>query len=326
LNPRKTRLAPGALLVLFGGALARPCGAADACSLEVTGKPTPEWDRAVGSLDLEAGGDCAAIRLALGSESTLLTFVTSDGRRAERELHEPSELRPTLDALRVTGVPAEPSAEASTPVEAPAPAPVTIALVRMPARDTGVDRRSDASSSEKVRTALSLELGVRGGGNALVSPLLLVGGSVRVSRMELGVWGALEPVYGSLGGQETKPADEIAIVAPGERRPLLPQPVPEASAVAAGILAGKRWRYKHFDLFGAGRLGVAALMNMADGRDRAEVRLGAIVGLVFPPRKILHFRSGLALDVVPNELFRNDDANVPAWALSGTLGVEVGGS
>jgi hypothetical protein len=311
--------------VLFGGALARPSGAADACSLEVTGTPTPEWDSAVSSLDLEPGGDCAKIRLALGGESTLLTFVTSDGRRAERELHEPSELRPTIDALRVTGVPVEPSAEASAPVETAAPAPVTIALVRMPARDLGVDTRSDASSSENVRTMLSLELGARGGGNGLVSPLLLVGGSVAVSRMELGVWGALEAVYGSIGGRDSRPVDEIAIVPPGEMRPLLPQPAPEASAIAAGILAGRRWRYKHFDLFGAGRLGVAALRNTTDG-DRAEVRLGAVVGLVFPPRKVLHFRSGFGVDVVPNELFRNVDANVPAWALSGTLGVEVGGS
>jgi hypothetical protein len=143
--------------------------------------------------------------------------------------------------------------------------------------------------------------------------------------MELGVWGSLEPVYGSIGRTDARSVDQVAIVPPGETRPLLPQPAQEASAIAAGILAGRRWRSKHFDLFGAGRLGVAGLWNTTDG-DRAEVRLGAVVGLVFPPRKILHFRSGLALDVVPNELFRNDDANVPAWALSGTLGVEVGGS
>ncbi len=330
LRKRRPPVALAGTLGLLGGAVALPCAAAERCVVEVTGARNPDWDRAVASLELDRGDadDCRAIRLELGSDTSRLTFLTKDGRSAERELVEPSELAPTVDALLVTGAPS--SAEGDPPPREETPPRLTPDAD--PRRPPGLDAGVQPSHRAGEETTgplfvFGLELGARGGGGGLIGPLFAGTGGVAFSRWELGVWGSFEPAYGWAGSSESVPTDVQApdpTVDPAARPE--PQPEPEGSAIAAGISAGRRWAFSHLDLIGGARLGVAALQNDIGGRQGAEVRTGVAMRLVFPRRSTVRFRTGLALDVVPNDLGRSNEANVPWWALAGTLGVEIGGT
>jgi hypothetical protein len=61
-------------------------------------------------------------------------------------------------------------------------------------------------------------------------------------------------------------------------------------------------------------------------QDDAEVRVGAGLRLVFPRTATLRFRTTLGADLMPTDLQRTSAVLVPWWALSGTLGVELGGT
>jgi hypothetical protein len=336
-------LSLGGLALVFGSAAALPCHAAGHCDLEVTGADTPAWRDAIGALDLDAtdATDCAVIRLTVGGDISRLTFETNDGRVAERELRHPSELTPTLDALLVTGLPAAPEPEPEPepkpepepelePEPRPAPSPRPVAPRRghlIDAEDDGATRmlRPDALTA-----AFSLQLGVRGGAGGLMSPVVYGQVTMDRSRWEIGVWGALEPEYGSFGQDrmsESAPPDVRIDMPPMEARSAEPLgPVARASAGVVGVAVGRRLPFTHLDLVLGGRVGVAAVRHFDQSNDAAEIRVGASSDLVFPRASTLRFRTGTGAELVPSELKRTGPRSVPSWALFARLGIEVGGS
>jgi hypothetical protein len=61
-------------------------------------------------------------------------------------------------------------------------------------------------------------------------------------------------------------------------------------------------------------------------RGRAELRLGAYLGGVWPRQGSSRFRADLALDVVPHETLGAIGTPVTPWlAVSALMGVELGG-
>jgi hypothetical protein len=322
----------GGLTLALGTAATLPCRAAGTCALEVTGPDTPAWREAVGSLDLRAAddSDCATIRLALGDETSRLTFVTNDGRTAERNLREPSELAPTLEALLVTGTPSPSPQPEPEPEPEPEPAAAPPRRSRSPLPSPDLDDSTPslpvAPAIDALTAAFTLQLGVRGGASGLVSPVIYGAVTMDRSRWEIGVWGALEPEYGAFGASESAPSEVDAPMAQGELRPVSVPPRGNASAGAVGVMVGRRFPFTHLDVVLGGRVGVAALRHDDGSDDGAELRTGASLELVFPRRSTLRFRTGLGAEVVPNDLSRSSAAAVPWWALSGRLGIEVGGT
>jgi hypothetical protein len=319
----------GGLAFSLGTAATLPSRAATSCDLEVTGPDTPAWREAVGSLDLRASddSDCGTIRLTLGAEASRLTFVTKDGRIAERELREPSELAPTLEALLVTG-------EAARPEPAPEPEPDRPRPARReslaPQRPVEVDALNrpvpTAPTLDTLTAAFTVALGVRGGAGGLVSPVVYGAVTMDRNRWEIGVWGALEPHYAGVGGDATAP---VELTAPEPQTTVRPQRVgpPEpGSAAAVGVMCGRRFPFTHLDLVLGARLGVAAVRRFDGWNDGTEVRVGTGADLVFPRASTVRFRTGFGAEVVPNELGRSGTATVPSWALVARVGVEVGGS
>lgn len=320
-------LAP--LLTLLVVTVAAAGAAAAPCDLEVTGARTPDWDEAVGDLALDrtGSGDCAVLRLHVGEEMARLTFVTKDGRSAERELHSPSELAPTVDALLVTGAPSGERAEAA-PIATEAPA-ATFELATgrpPPTLDRVEPSRATNDAGSDVFVTFGVELGVRGG-SGLVGPMLGPTASVTLRPWELGVWGSYEPSYTRFATKDSAPADAPASDAPSESPPPMPPPPPpKGSALGAGIFVGRRLPFSHLDMVAFGRLGVAALRAEDTTRQSAEARIGAGLRLVFPRTAALRFRVTLGGDLMPTDLRRPSSVAVPWWAFSGTLGVEAGGT
>jgi hypothetical protein len=331
---RPDPLTLGGLAFAFGSAAALPCHAALPCALSVTGPATPAWLDAVDSLDLRAAenSDCAAIRLTLGKDASHLVFETNDGRSAERDLHDPSELAPTLSALLVTGVPAspEPEPEPEEPDSEPDPPPLTRPVPQR-ATDVDDDREHSPSSSgaDMLTAAFSLQLGARGGAGGLVSPVVYGQVVMDRSRWEIGVWGALEPQYespGRIGTGDTRAVDPMPMPVPNGQRAIEPLPPEPASAAAVGVMVGRQVAFTHLDVVFGGRVGVAALHHFDGSPDGAELRVGTGVDFVFPRTSTLHFRTGLGAELVPGGLDRSGPGSVPWWAFAARLGFEVGGS
>lgn len=323
--------------------LCLPCSAATTCELEIAGSLTPPWRDAVDALEpLDTpDGDCASLRLSLTNDVARVTFVTADGRRAERELEDPRELKATIDALLVTGATADvPSPRAPLREE---PESSLTAAPRSPPDPS--DSPTTASASTPLRAnpgaRFGLMLGARGGAEGLVSPVVAGFGTLNAGRWELGVWGAFEVKYYAVGlaGSATEPgtAKDAAALPPAAPASPAPAAAPAeegkvpiedrpSSAIVAGILVGRRWPLRRLAVTGAGRLGVAALQNVESDRSDAEIRVGAGLGVVFPPEGALRLRADLVGDVVPQDIGGNGTPGTPWWAFAVMLGVEVGGS
>jgi len=292
-----------------------PCRA-DACRLELSDladfADAPAWReaaRALTALQLDAR-DCALIRLealASGQTGACLIFVTHDARRAERELVAPRELLPTVEALRVT-VP-EPIPE---PSKLPAPSRARPARLRQQGAD------ALASEPEPVQDTgpspiLAVLSGTRGGADALFSPVLGAVASLLLSRWELGVTAAFEMQYFDLSAPDS--IDR------------------ESSALAFGVMAGRREPLDRVALFYGARLSAVVLLHDYQDRGRGEGRMGAYLGIALPRRADLRFRAELGADLVGASRSFSEETAVgassgaiaPEWALSALLGIELGG-
>jgi hypothetical protein len=328
-NPSENRrvgpLTLGGLALVFGSAAALPSHAAERCRLEVTGAEAPGWRDAVDSLDASAAeaSDCAVIGLSVANDIAHLRFETKDGRVAKRELRHPSELAPTLDALLVTGLPAQPEPEPGLAHESRlAPPHPRAARLRRGAIVDESDSVLRTSRGDALTAAFGLQLGVRGGQGGLVSAVIHGQVTMDRSRWEMGVWGALEPEYAS--NRASRPV--VVDMAPDEVRAVEPiGPDGPVSAGVVGIMVGRRVPFSHLDVIFGARLGVAAIRRFDNAADGAEVRVGAGTDLVFPRASTLHFRMGIGGEVVPNDMDRPDPGPLPSWALCARLGIEVGG-
>jgi hypothetical protein len=333
---RETRIAVLAGFSLAASFAASPCRA-DECKVEVEGAMTLPWRDALEALAPVATGhgDCARIRLALANDAARLTFVTTDGRSAERELQHPSELGPTVEALLVAGVRKEATDEpapSSTIVATPPTVPTSESAPlqsseRLEDKVDDAASRSGGSARASTGAHFGLGLGFRTEAEGLSRPVLAGSGVLAAGGLELGIWGAYEFKYFALGG-----ADEPGLPEQGSTAdqspsdPAASEPDRKSSAVVAGISVGHRVALRYTSLIGSGRLGVAALQHPEADRRQAEFRVGAGLGATFPPRARLRLRADLTADVVPYDVSSNDATTTLWWALGGLLGIEVGGS
>lgn len=180
--------------VVGAAALLCASSAHAACPVELVPESAPPaWSAAARSASerLASVGtqDCASVEIAVRpSGGALLTFITTDGRRAVRALMAPDEVAPALDALLVT-LPPEPSA---TP---PSPA------AKEEARPADADAPKPTKPSPEAHVMIGVGVGTRFGfGGAYVSPALTLRPSGTFGNWELGGVVELDPAYSYLPG------------------------------------------------------------------------------------------------------------------------------
>jgi hypothetical protein len=303
-----TRLARAALVAAWACAAwvgTRVCVAAS-CPVELRGAPSEPWLRAGRAIEALATdpSDCARVEIELeqSTDAARLIFVTRDGRRAERRLAHPDELMPTVVALGVRGV-----SESSTPAlddgpTVPARAPDAVSPLDSPPSEP-------AAMPGEARALFALLAGTRAGAGRLMSPVLAGSAAVALERWELGINLALELQYFNLD---------------------LSEPDVRTSAASVGVTVGRREPIADVELSFGARSMVAALNDESQKdsgeRGRAEFRLGAYLGGVWPRQGSSRFRADLALDVVPHESLGSIGTPVTPWlAVSALMGVEFGG-
>jgi len=276
--------------------------AEERCRVEISPPGYADWRAAALALEAAmAPGDCAEVRVELTDGRARVTFATRDGRRAERELSDPSELGPAVDALRVTYVvPDRPAARAFGAADDETPpdirAPNIASLSRWPA----------TPAPEHTSVAVGLKLGFRGG-DRLVSPTIELFTLLGVGAWDLGIFLRSEPHYRNTEPNATQPKTQGGSlgVTVGRRKPL----------GAAALIAG-------------GGIGLAGF-HQEGSYVRGEGRLGAYVGVVLPRRARTRLRAGLGAEVSMTHLGSSEtDADgtplVPWLAILLSVAVEYG--
>lgn len=303
-----TRLARAALVAAWACAAwvgARVCVAAS-CPVELRGAASEPWLRAGRAIEALTAdpSDCARIEIELerSTDAARLIFATRDGRRAERRLAHPDELMPTVMALGVRGV-----NESSTPVLEDGPMASARAADAVSPLDSPPSE--PAAAPVEARALFALLGGTRAGAGRLVSPVLAGAAAIALERWELGINLALELQYFDLH---------------------LSDPDGPSSAASVGVTVGRREPIADVELLFGARSMVAAVNDESqkDGGEpgRAELRLGAYLGAVWPRQSSSRFRADLALDVVPHESLGAIGTPVTPWlAVSALMGVEFGG-
>jgi hypothetical protein len=271
--------------------------------VELRGAPSEPWLRAGRAIEARATdpSDCARIEIELerSTDAARLIFVTRDGRRAERRLAHPDELMPTVVALGVRGA-------SETPVLEDGPMAPARAADAVPPLDSPPSE--PAAAPGEARALFALLGGTRAGAGRLVSPVLGGAAAIALERWELGINLALELQYFNLHLSETD----------------------ASSAASVGVTVGRREPIADVELLFGARSMVAALNDESrkgsGERGRAELRLGAYLGGVWPRQSSSRFRADLALDVVPHETLGAIGTPVTPWlAVSALMGVELGG-
>jgi hypothetical protein len=305
------RLSP---LVVVSIAILASAGRARACNVVVSGADAAAsaWQNAIAELEKtnSEDSDCAEIRLVLEAGRGRMTFRTSDGRTTERVLEEPSELVPSVQALRVT----IPERESATPPAETAPEPRTLALTAAPSEhDRLVYPRRSPSTPSDSSSFFGLQLGGRGGAGSLVSPTLRGYGAMLLGRWELALIGGYDPRYHSVAEPPTSQ---------------------KGSAAVLGVGVGLREPLGSLAILGGGRLFLAVLNRENETEQEggaAELRAGAYLGFVFPRTANLRFRSDFTAEIVPEKTratYDDDDPTnfTPWWAVGWSVGIEMGGT
>jgi len=315
---------------LLGLSLVASAAADAPCAIELEGV-SAAWREAASAVpELATAGDCARIVIAgAGGEGATVTFLTTDGRRASRALAHPDELAPALEALLERG-PSSAAPEAASPaaaLPAPAPPPATAAEPSpaaqpdAPVRDESTDDHSGAA------VVFALQTGARSG-SSLVSPVFVGSAALAIDRWELGVVAAYEARYFDL---EARVSDEL-----------------QTGALGLGVGAGRRDPVGSVTLLAGVRTMVATLTHQvvevtspadgpADGPGQREQsafewRIGGYVGAIAPRAGSVRLRAELGADIVGSERSTSFAAGyepvppvAPEWAITGLIGVELGG-
>jgi hypothetical protein len=302
--PAFARFAPCMAGVALGLGLA---GRAQACPIEVVGGDRTRWLGAAAVTTAAVSGDggrgCASVVVETAAGGAVLRLVARDGRLAVRELREPVELLPAVQALTVPISEPRDEPERHRSPEKPPPAKARKLEPNEP-------ERANASDPYATRPLVGAAFGFRVGADRLITPTL--GGSLSLLQgpLELGVLARYEAHYvNSTGGNEARP---------------------ETSGLAFGTQFGVHRVVEPLTLRGGLLLLVVALREENDGqRGRAEARIGGYLGAVWPARGKLRVRCDLALDIVPYNVGRSEtnalgDSSLPWWGVGFSFGLEAG--
>ena len=280
-----------------------------ACPIEVVGTGAARWQGVAATtfaaLSEDARLRCASVIVEATREGAIVRLTTRDGRLAVRELQDPVELLPAVQALTEPSVVLEPTASEAD--QAPPRSAVEPASRPSPAPLEPPQRVRDPYASRPLAAG---SMGFRVGADRLITPT--VGGSLSLLQppLELGILARYEAHYVNSSGDN-------------EGRP-------ETSSLAFGTLVGVHREFEQLALRGGLLLLVVMLREEEDAEGgRAEARIGAYVGGVWPARSKLRFRTDLSLDVVPYNIGRSEtnvlgESSMPWWGVSFSLGVEVG--
>jgi hypothetical protein len=271
----------------------------------------PRWDTSARALERRLGvaavpGDCSAVELRPRGGHVELVFATRDGRQAVRELADPAEMEPVVDALLVSLAPA-PEPLATAPSSSPIPpAPTHFeAPVPMP-----------TPATQTSAILLGGALGARAGGG-LITPTVGAFGTLGSGHWELAVTGQWESSYESLSGEDEAHAWS-------------------ASGLAAGVGLGRREHVSaQLDLRAGLSLAGAFLhqethhVRPEHWLTRADGRVGAYAGAVILRRSPVRIRADVAVDFAPGSsgypAAAPDIPRLPSWATSFALGAETNG-
>lgn len=288
-----------------------------------------DWQAATRALSSSglALADCASIVLVVDRRGARLTFVTRDGRRAERPLQHPDELSSTVAALAVVG-PSEVPACASAPPPGAHHGGKQVVATNAPQRKVA----AAITLASPLELIFGLGAGARGGAHGLWSPVMSGLTALVLHRWEVGVTAAFDVRYTDL------------------RRPV--QPAWSSGAMVLGVGVGRRESLTGdlWWLVGA-RLALAALTEGAqkeietsagEGQDEVrrhiglfEGRVDGYLGLVAPVSTGLRLRAELTMGLVGigRRIEQRGTAGAlvdlhitPTWAVGLWLGLEVRGS
>lgn len=291
-----------------------------ACPVELVPESAPaSWATAAraAAARLAAVGtqDCASVEIAVRpSGGALLTFLTTDGRRAVRALMSPDEVGPALDALLVT-LPPEP-AKVPTPAIADVPEPDAAKPSKDEPRPVDGDAAKQAKAPPEAHVMMGVGVGTRFGfGGAYVTPAITLRPSGSIGAWTLAGSVELDPAYSYLPGG----------VPPGFK----------LWSFIAGIRVGRRDPIGGAAIgYGLG-LGSASIREEADDVDGTEKAVdfgqprAAIYGhLVLPRRAPVRATFDLEIDVALGNFkkrasIRNDLPALPRWGLVLTVGAET---
>jgi hypothetical protein len=299
------------LLCLLGTALGLAWASrALACPIEVVGPESARWQGAAATttaaLAHEAEQRCTSVVVETTPRGAVLRLATRDGRLATRELHDPVELLPAVQALTVPALDSPPS---ERPQQGTKPA-AAVAAKPSPQLERAEPELRGLKDPYATKPLLGLILGFRLGADRLITPT--VGGSLSLLQppLEIGVLARFEAHYvASTGGNEERP---------------------ETSGLAFGTQLGVHRPLENVALRGGLLLLVVALREDAGAqRGRAEARFGGYFGAVWPSHSKLRLRSDIAFDLVPYNAGRSEtnalgESSLPWWGFSLSLGLEVG--
>jgi hypothetical protein len=292
---------------LAGCLLLLPAIARAECRVEVVGPESSLWRQAASLLGGDAGGHavashCSAVLVEAADGLGKLTFTVNDGRTARRDLEDPLELVPTVQALSIEGPAPEPAAAvaASDGRRTPARVPAD----RADARPVAVTQKG-----YELNPLWGAQIGFRAGADHLITPCVGAFGAVPLDRWELGILARYEAHYVStLGGNEG---------------------APETSTAVFGVTAGRRDPLGNF-VMRSGLTGLLAAVHEEGGgkRGQAEARLGAYGGAVLPLSRRVGLRADLAFEVVPYSIGHSQSnaigsSSLPWWGLTSVVGLEI---
>lgn len=256
--------------------------------------------------------DCASVEVAVRpSGGALLTFLTTDGRRAVRALMSPSEIGPALDALLVT-LPDAPKPQPPSPNEATAP----VGTPAPPPAATPEQAEPPTPPPVEAHVILGVGVGARFGfGGAYVTPAITLRPSGTFGRWELGGVVEFDPAYSYLPGGVPagfKLWSFVAGLRVGRRDPVGPL------AIGYGL--------------GVSTASIREEADDVDGTEKAvdfgQPRVAAYGHLVWPRQGPVRATFDVDVDLALSNFkrkasIRNDLPALPRWGIVVALGAET---
>jgi hypothetical protein len=251
--------------------------------------------------------DCQSIEVTVLADRTArLEFTTVEGRRAVRELQNPDELAPAIEALLVTVAPLAPPAAAG-------------AVETQPATHDLRPKQTTLAEPPGSHTRPHFVLGAGTGarftlGHKYLAPAVSLRASGVFDHWELGIFGEWDPLFKRLSG--ATPAGFAM------------------SALVLGALFGRRERAGRFEVNYGVDLGIASVASAANSGvassvDASQQRAGVYLGSRYPRDKTTRFTVDLLSDAALSGLRGPATAAAglppfPRYGVALSLGVETG--